>query len=86
MGKVLVTFKVMPEGLEVNIDKLSNEISGIKEWKINKVEKKPIAFGLVSLNPSFIIDDAGGIVEKIEEKIKSIKGVRSVETVDITLI
>jgi len=86
MGTVMVTFKVMPESLEVDINSLAKEISGIKEWRVNKVEKKPIAFGLFALMPSFVIDDAGGIVEKIEERIKGIKGVKSAEVTDVTLV
>lgn len=86
MGKVMVTFKVMPESLDIDINKISKDISEIKEWRINKIEKKPIAFGLVALNASFVIDDAGGIVEKIEERIKGIEGVKSAEVIDVTLI
>lgn len=86
MGKVLVTFKVMPEGIESNLDEMSEKLRNLGVGRFNSVEKVPIAFGLVALKPSYLVDDAGGVTEGLEEKIMGIAGVKTVEVVDVTLV
>ena len=82
MGKVLATIKVMPDGLEVDINKLEEEI----KQKINpeRIDKQPIAFGLVALMIEKVIADDGGEIEKIENTLKSIEGVSSIEVTNLT--
>ncbi|MCD6482721.1 MAG: elongation factor 1-beta, partial [Candidatus Aenigmarchaeota archaeon] len=77
MGKVLATIKVMPDGLEVDINKLEEEI----KQKINpeRINKQPIAFGLVALIVEKVIADDEGEIEKVENALKSIEGVSSIE-------
>ncbi len=84
MAEVLVTFKVMPEEADTDIDALIQGIKGIKAAKLNGIEKVPIAFGLVSLTASFIAEDEEGGAEKVEEEIKEIPGVGSAEVVEVT--
>lgn len=82
MGKVLATIKVMPDGLEVDINKLEEEI----KQKINpeRIDKQPIAFGLVALMIEKVIADDEGEIEKIENTLKSIEGVSSIEVTNLT--
>lgn len=82
MGEVLVTYKIMPEGVETDLDGL---LSKIKE-KINveRVEKEPIAFGLVALKVSVRVEDAGGATEEIEKFLSELTEVGSVEVVEMT--
>jgi translation elongation factor aEF-1 beta len=84
MAEVLITFKVMPEEADTDIDALIRDIQGVKAAKLNDLEKVPIAFGLVSLTSSFIAEDTEGGAEKIEEEIKKIPGVGSAEVVEVT--
>lgn len=84
MAEVLITFKVMPEEAETDIDALMQDIRGVKAAKLNGLEKVPIAFGLVSLISSFVAGDEEGGAEKIEAEIKKVPGVGSVEVVDVT--
>ena len=86
MGKVLVTFKVMPEGLESNLDEMALKLKSIGIGRFNSLEKVPIAFGLIALKPSYLVDDVGGVTEGLEEKIMGIVGVKTVEVVDVTLV
>ncbi len=60
-----VTIKVMPEDVEVDRAALKSKIEGkIKEGYGDvgeiKFEEEPIAFGLVALKFTFIIDEAKG--------------------------
>ncbi len=82
MGEVLVTYKIMPESVETDLDGL---LSKIKE-KINveRVEKEPIAFGLVALKVSVRVEDTGGATEEIEKLLSELAEVGSVEVVEMT--
>jgi len=88
LGDVAVTLKVMPEGTEVDLEKLRTEISSVvKKLGINLkgIEEKPIAFGLKCLEVLMIMPDQGG-TDKIEDAISKISGVASVEPGEITLL
>jgi len=87
MTNVIVTLKIMPESTEVDLKKISeeaknkiNDFAGSGEMKI---EEHPIAFGLKSLNITFVMDESKGSTEPLEESIAEIKGVQSVETTDV---
>ncbi len=91
MASVVVTLKIMPTGPEVDLDNIYNEsIKQIKsfvdqkhkEGEIRK-EIEPIGFGLKALKILFIMDESIGSTDKLEEKIKQVKDVESVETVDV---
>jgi len=80
-GSVMVTFKIMPEGVETDIESLQKEI----EEKINpsKLKVVPIAFGLKSLLVVKVIPERDGEMERVEKQIKSISGVKEVEVTNV---
>ena len=82
MGEVIVTFKVMPKAIETNLDELENKIK--EEIKPERMEREPIAFGLVALKVTKLVPEAGGELEKLENKLKSIEGVGEVEVVEVS--
>ena len=82
MAKVLVTLRIMPTGVEVNPNELEEKIK--EKIKPERIVKQPIAFGLVSLFIEKIIEDKEGEMEELENKIRSIEGVSSVEILRIT--
>ena len=79
MGQVLLTFEIMPEGLEVDLDKMKSgvesKISGF--CKIEQVEVKPIAFGLKALMMNIVVDDEEGMMDRVEQEIGSVPGVQN---------
>jgi len=82
MGDVIVTFKVMPTGTDVNLDELEQKI---KEFvKPTGVNREPIAFGLVALRVTKVIPDAGGELDKVENVMRALEGVGDVEVVELT--
>jgi len=85
MAKVVVTLKIMPENVKSNLDSVEIKIKEILKGKSDqfKVEKEPIAFGLSSLKFMFVWDEAFGGTDEVEAKIKKIKGVASVNMVDV---
>ncbi len=83
MGQVALTMRVTPESPEVDLKVLKEKIMEIEGVK--QINDKPIGFGLVALEVFMVFDDKEGAPD-FEEKIKSIEGVGSVESGDITLI
>lgn len=82
MAEVIVTFKIMPKTVEVDLNKLEEKINSLIEPE--KISQEPIAFGLVALNVTKLIPDAGGELEKIESKLRSIPEVGEVEVTEIS--
>jgi elongation factor 1-beta len=56
MGTALITVKIMPESPDTDLEKLqkkAEEIIAHHEGENPKIEKEPVAFGLIALNISF---------------------------------
>ena len=82
MSEVIVGFKVLPKDVNIDLDKLEERIKS--EIKPEKIQRQPIAFGLVALNVTKFIPDAEGELEKMENKIRSIEDVGEVEVIGMT--
>lgn len=79
-----VQFKIMPEGLDVDLNVLRKSIEEkIKtlEGTPSGVEEVPIAFGLKALVFSFAFPEENEI-ETLESAINEVEGVSSVEMID----
>lgn len=86
MADVVITLKIMPDGVEVDLDKIKDEaIKKINAFggDVGKTEVVPVAFGLKSLNLFFVMDEKKGGTEKLEDAISDIPGVKSVEVTDV---
>ena len=81
MAKVLLTIRVMPEDVNTDLESIKNEILSKIGAQIKEV---PIAFGIVSLYVSTIIEDKEGEIERVEKLLKEIKGVGEIEVLEIT--
>ncbi|MFQ6136562.1 MAG: elongation factor 1-beta [Candidatus Hydrothermarchaeales archaeon] len=86
MAEVLITFKVMPDGEETELDGIIRGIKGLRDFTLNTIEEEPIAFGLVAIKPSFIVEDAEGVVDALELALRNLKGVGEVEVTEVTLL
>ena len=79
MGKVLLTFEIMPEGLEIDLGDMRKnveaKISGF--CKIEQVEIRPIAFGLSALMMNIVVEDEEGMMDRVEQDIASVPGVQN---------
>jgi elongation factor 1-beta len=82
VGSVIVTFKIMPEGVETDLDSVEKDIK--KEINPQRMERIPIAFGLNAVQIIKLVDEKEGEMDRVTDKIKSIKGVREVEVVGLT--
>lgn len=86
MGKVLATFQIMPKGTEVDLKKVTEAAKKLNDiGQVKEIKEEPVAFGLKCLKLLTMIDDAGGITEKIEAQLKKISGVEDARCIDVTL-
>lgn len=86
MAKVIVVLKIMPESPDVNFSELRIKIE--KEIKafggeVGKVEEEPIGYGLSALKLYFVMEESRGSTDALEENIKKVKGVNSVDVIDV---
>ena len=86
MADVVITFKIMPGGVDVDLNKIVNSIKKVVKkfgGDVGRVEEEPIAFGLKALKIIFVIDENKGGTDELEEEISKLKGVKSVNVVDV---
>ncbi len=86
MSNVILTVRIMPEGLEVDLDKLKEKVSEIlKDISLGPIafKKTPIAFGLNSLDLRLLTTEEDG--SKIEDLLSNVEGVQSVSILDVSL-
>jgi len=85
MATAGIQFKIMPESLEVNLEELKEQIkSKIESFEsgvFNKAEEEPIAFGLKALIITIALSEDEE-VDLVENAIKEIENVSSVELID----
>ena len=86
MGKVAVSFRIMPEDVEVDLGAVQRLIRESLGGKVKKLEVKPIAFGLKAVEAIVVVDDASGEMERVEAALGGIPGVGGVETLEVTLL
>ena len=86
MADVFVTLKIMPAGVDVNLNELKTragkEILAFK-GRIIKEEIEPIAFGLNAVKLTLAYEESRGGTDEIEAKIARLKDVESVDVVDV---
>jgi translation elongation factor aEF-1 beta len=86
LGELIAVFRIMPQGLETDLKGLEAEArKAIPEGvKVERVEQKPIAYGLKSLNVTILMEDSESIsVDSIESALSKLKGVESVQCTDV---
>ena len=87
MANVIITLKIMPESPDVNLEELYSKVeplikdfTGEEEFR---KEEEPIAFGIKALKIIFVMDENKGSTENMEKKIADVKGVNSVDVIDV---
>ncbi|MCY0868874.1 MAG: elongation factor 1-beta [Desulfurococcus sp.] len=82
MGQLLVVARILPEGIEVSLEKLREDIAKTlpQGYELRMWEEEPVAFGLKALRLAIIMpEDVEGGTETLENLISQVEGVSSVE-------
>ena len=77
MADVMVTFKVMPESIDVDLGRLEEKVKNAVFPE--RIVREPIVFGIVALKVTKLMPDAGGYLEDVEKKLREVDGVGEVE-------
>jgi translation elongation factor aEF-1 beta len=80
MGTVIIAFRILPD----SPDSFNQVKAGVQALDPERVEEEAIAFGLKAINVIFMIPDAGGEQDMLENKLKDIPNVSTVETTKVT--
>ncbi len=86
-NKVIMTVRIMPEGLEVNLDELKSSITAALKGSAEpgiSIKKEPIAFGLNALDVTFVTDETTGS-SIIDDKLAKLKGVQTASMTSVSL-
>jgi elongation factor 1-beta len=86
MARLVARIRILPAEAESDLE---NVVKSIKKSVPPGMEMKssamePIAFGLKAIVGDFLLDDAEGQMDKLEESIKSVEGVGEIEVTNIS--
>jgi len=81
MARVVMTIRVMPDGVEIDLDDLLKQIKKAipQGTDIGAVEIQPVAFGLKALRMNLAREESKGGTDDIEQAISAIEGVSQIE-------
>ncbi|PXF58906.1 MAG: elongation factor 1-beta [Candidatus Methanogaster sp.] len=85
MGEVVAVIKIMPNGVDVDLEKLKEDLAAVMPAGIdlNEIAEEPIAFGLVALMATVVVGDVEGGTESVENAFAGVSGVESVQVAEI---
>ncbi len=81
MARVVMTMKIMPDGVEIDLDNLIEKIKNVipTGTDIGAVETQPVAFGLKAIRMNLAREESMGGTDDIEAAISAVEGVSQVE-------
>lgn len=86
MAVVYITIKMMPESPDSDLSKIeesAKEIISEFGGNVANVEQEPVAFGLKAVKIIFSMDERKGSTDQLEDQLRNIGEVESVEVVDV---
>lgn len=80
MGNVIVLYRILPDSPE-HFDTVKKELEDLKP---DKLEEDPIGFGLKALKFTKVIADAPRTEEDLENTVRALPHIQTVETLAVT--
>jgi elongation factor 1-beta len=86
MARLVVRIRILPAEAESNLEEVVELIgkSVPEGMELKSSSMEPIAFGLKAIIGDFLLDDAEGQMDKLEESIKQVDGVGEIEVMNIS--
>ena len=86
MTRLLARIRILPADAESNLDvviqTLKNKVP--KDMELKSHVKEPIAFGLNAIIGDFLLEDAEGEMNRLEDAVRNIEGVGEIEVINIS--
>jgi translation elongation factor aEF-1 beta len=89
MGEVAMRIRLMPEGPEIDLSTVEEDVRGrVSEngGEVQVVEVKPFAFGLNAMEIAVTMPDKGSNPDAMEEALAEIEGIQGVEVLEVGLL
>lgn len=90
MGMVVMTYKLNPDSdvEDVDSDSIAEAIRALRteNYDVQKVETKPLAFGLKFVQVHVTMNDGEGLADAFEAQMSAIHGVGEIEVLSMGLI
>ena len=86
MARLVARIRIMPADAESNLDNVVNsmKLSMPEGMDMKSHAIEPIAFGLKAIVGDFLLDDAEGQMDRLEDFIKKVEGVGEIEVMNIS--